>query len=200
MEIKRKCDICGKEFEVADGRNRSLRCSKECMVTAHVQLKKNWHNKNKDKVDINRDRWKEENKEQELNNIKKSYIKNKEARLKYSRNWQKANPEKILSGKARYALDPGKYISYVITRKATKMRATLTGYGQSIDFIYRECKRLEKLDGIKREVHHIVPLRQYSEIVCGLHVPWNLEILTEEQHLIAHEELRKNYGRTAGNN
>lgn len=200
MEIKRKCDICNKEFSVIDNRNRSLRCSNSCKDIAHKDLKKNWHNKNKHRVNVSRNKWKEENKEQELNNVKKSYIKNKKARIKYSRDWQKANPEKIISGKVRYALNPGKYISYVVARKATKIKATLNGFEQEIIDIYNEATRLQKIDGIKRHVHHVVPLRQYDKIVCGLHVPWNLEILTEEQHLIAHEELKRDYARSNSRN
>ena len=50
MEIKRKCDICNKEFSVVDSRNRTLRCSDSCKTIANTQLKKNWQSKNKDKV------------------------------------------------------------------------------------------------------------------------------------------------------
>lgn len=194
--VSRKCDICSKDFTVIDNRDRSLRCSKECRIIAHKQLKKNWQSKNKDRVDISRDKWKEENYEQETNNVRKNYEENKEDRMRKSRIWQKANPDKVKNNRLnRYQEDPGKYIAKTIERKAVKLKATLPGYGEDIDKIYREASRLRKLDKIKREVHHVIPLQQYSEIVSGLHVPWNLEILTEEEHLKAHEELRGIYGR-----
>jgi hypothetical protein len=39
-----------------------------------------------------------------------------------------------------------------------------------------------KATGEKYVVDHIVPLR--SDVVCGLHVPWNLRVITHEKNLL----------------
>jgi hypothetical protein len=46
--------------------------------------------------------------------------------------------------------------------------------------IYAKARTLTRVTKTKYVVDHIVPLR--SEVVCGLHVPWNLQILTHVEN------------------
>lgn len=76
-------------------------------------------------------------------------------------------------------------------RHAQKLQATppwLTDEQKAeIKAIYAECRRLQEETGIAHNVDHIHPLQ--GETVCGLHVPWNLQVLTESENCAKHNNL-----------
>ena len=82
-----------------------------------------------------------------------------------SKVWRKQNPAHRNALKAAY--------------KASKNKATPNWLTENhkLDIInmYQLAKELYSLSGDTYEVDHIVPIR--GESVCGLHVPWNLQIL-----------------------
>jgi 5-methylcytosine-specific restriction endonuclease McrA len=51
----------------------------------------------------------------------------------------------------------------------------------AIRTLYLEAQRLTKLTGERYVVDHIVPL--ISSEVCGLHLPWNLRVMTQKENL-----------------
>ena len=65
-------------------------------------------------------------------------------------------------------------------RKKQASAPTNALHKSNIKAIYELCKQLTKLTGVKHEVDHIVPL--CGEYVSGLHVPWNLRVITREEN------------------
>lgn len=53
--------------------------------------------------------------------------------------------------------------------------------------LYKIAITMTKTTGEQYVIDHIVPLR--SDVVCGLHVPWNLRVITQEQNLLKSNKL-----------
>lgn len=85
-------------------------------------------------------------------------------RLYMKENWRKyRKPETAAAVKARY--------------RARLLHATPTWADhKAIVSFYAEARRVSLQTGVKHHVDHIVPLQGRN--VCGLHVPWNLQVLT----------------------
>lgn len=56
-----------------------------------------------------------------------------------------------------------------------------TEHKKQIKQLYLDALTATKITGVKYVVDHIIPLR--SPEVCGLHVPWNLRVITQEENL-----------------
>lgn len=76
-------------------------------------------------------------------------------------------------------------------RRATKLSATPPWLSSSMKMqfrkIYATANAMSKRDGIKYHVDHIVPLK--NKYVCGLHVPWNLQIITATENCTKRNKL-----------
>lgn len=85
--------------------------------------------------------------------------------------WAKENPEAKAEIDARRRASKLKAAPAWLTREHRREMAAL----------YAEARRLTAATGIAHHVDHIVPLQ--GRTVCGLHVPWNLQILTAKANL-----------------
>lgn len=108
--------------------------------------------------------------------------KNKLARNKYKATWLKEHPEKH---KKWVKDNKGKVNSYTAKRRSAlwdRIPNWLSNEQRfDISQYYIDASYLSHYTKVKFHVDHIIPLR--GKDVSGLHVPWNLQIITSEENL-----------------
>ena len=164
------CARCKTEKDDADFRQLKTRLNSWCKICCK-EHRKEWYQKNKDS---------------EIAKAKayhyKTYADKREHKVKKATEWIKNNPEKYkVFAKKCYENNKSKKMAYAGMRRALERNAVPSWFDNvksSIDAIYamRDWMNLTMF-GIKYEVDHIVPLK--NDNVCGLHVPNNLQIITE---------------------
>lgn len=100
--------------------------------------------------------------------------------------WKKANPEKDKAHKLNYRkANPEKWPGYCAARLARKLNATPSWANKFfIEEAYALAQLRTKVLGFRWHVDHVVPLR--SDLVSGLHVEANLQVIPWRDNLIKH--------------
>ena len=145
-----------------------------------------WAGTNREKVRmLSRTRY-AKNPEKDLARARNSRVENPEKfRVRYQI-WRVANIEKARASVRAWCIaNPDKCNAQAAKRKANKLRATPSWITQEqirqMAAIYANAKRREAMTGVDWHVDHVVPLQ--GKNVCGLHVPWNLQLLSAEENL-----------------
>lgn len=145
-----------------------------------------WKKNNPERWQAAQDAWREAHKE-DLKQYLREYCEkqkqipeteeHREKRLSKKRARYLANREKYKSQRiACHARKPElKYAIQASRRARKKLAMPKWADKKAILAIYREAKRLTKETGTAWHVDHIIPLK--SALVCGLHIPTNLQIL-----------------------
>lgn len=199
MIIEKKCRICGvvkpvseyhKKKENSDGLEtlcKSCRSVKrkeyyEATREHSLEVNRKWAQNNREKVrEINKRIYEALSPEKKL-----VYAKNREMNGTSSRDYYRKNRRKIYLQKKEYRLaNQAVYNARGAKRHASKLAATpewLTEdhLTEMIDF-YTAAHMFKLYTGTEYHVDHIVPLQ--GETVCGLHVPWNLQLLPWDENL-----------------
>jgi hypothetical protein len=206
MKTCTKCKIEKSKEEFGSRKDAEDGLKSNCRTCCNISVK-NSQLKNPKKLIARQARWYTENVEKVKSYSARFYLENKDKKIKQSREWHKNNPDKVKTKIKKWGLknkdhlkdynhnygqqNPDKICARAAKRRASKIQATppwvSTEEFEQIKELYKEAKRLESLDGIKRHVDHIIPLQ--GSTVSGLHILINLQILTETENLNKNNKL-----------
>lgn len=115
------------------------------------------------------------------------YQKNKEAITQYQREYYQKNPHVKKKWEKKNKAKINRKTSVRRARKRRAMPDWLTPeHLAEIELAYDHAQQLTELTGVQYHVDHIVPLK--GKGVRGLHVPWNLQVITAKENLSKHNK------------
>lgn len=118
-------------------------------------------------------------------NSNKYYDNYEENRTRLSKYYYENHEKEKESRRKHYSRNKAKYLANFYKREEKIKNATPSWLTKEmllqIEEIYKQRLEISNKTGIEHHVDHIVPLQ--GENVCGLHVPWNLQIITAEENL-----------------
>lgn len=191
----KSCEVCGSEFKVPKSLAHVRTCSRECGYKIRRVANK------KDKVSLACAHCGKLFQEHECHADRRKFcswecvfsspdtLSRRAENITGARNpsWKGGVGVKTVSASGRKYVRPSPDVEAekIVRRKRVKIAATPAWADvKKMRAIYREAQKLSASHGLKYHVDHIVPLT--SDIVCGLHNEFNLQVLPAVDNLKKH--------------
>ncbi len=144
-----------------------------------------WREQNPEKVEANKAKSQARRKERWakfLADERRRYAERAEEICDRQREYRARNPAARAAVLQRWReRNRGKSRAHAASWRARRRMAMPQWADRSaINAIYAQAVKISRETGVKHDVDHIVPLR--GKNVCGLHVHWNLQILTASEN------------------
>lgn len=113
---------------------------------------------------------------------KRTQQKRAAAVAEYMREWRANNREKIAADFRAWSKANPERVAAKSMKRYIKLRTAIPPWvdQDALLAIYTERKRISEETGIVHHVDHIVPI--IHPRVCGLHVPWNLQVIPAKEN------------------
>lgn len=198
MDLKR-CSACkieqsfacfNKNRGTADGHtNTCKRCCKISYEKRKEKLLASYRIKYQNEKEVFQEKariYRENNREKIRSQKKARYHANRDEMLEEAKLKREKHRESIRKrAKEYYRRNKDVFFEANARRRGRKIQATPEWLTQDhmlqIRELYQICQMFKLYTGQEYHVDHIVPLQ--GENVCGLHVPWNLQVLPAKENL-----------------
>lgn len=195
----KQCPKCNKIIKLHDfnknknGKDGLQYQCKLCDIAYRVQnsqkiaaTKAEYRLKNKEKITLYNKNYDTNNRNSRSEYNLSWRLAHSKEKAEYDSNYRKTHKEKIIKYRVQYAKNnPGMVNARHARRYAAKLKATpkwiTEEHWKQIENFYIKASELTKQTGVVHHVDHIIPLQ--GKNVKGLHVPWNLQILTANENL-----------------